>query len=119
MDDVITTPTEPAADKNAVSWSFYLLAIFLVVVSSANSVASKIVSVPYGNYSFFLGLWNSLAYVVVYFAILLLRLTLLKLTSWEQIRHVWIVQPSKDGEPAWKAFLRRLPHVCFALPFPF
>jgi hypothetical protein len=120
LDDVSTTPKQqltPLEDQNkpGVSWSFYLLAVFLIVVSSANSVASKIVSVPYGGYSFFLGLWNSLAYVVVYFVILLLRLTVLGLTSWDQIKHVWSVQPAQEGLGPWGFFgelLRRLPHVC-------
>lgn len=126
LDDVATTEQEIiTVPSSGESWSFYVLAVFLIAVSSANSVASKIVSVPYGGYSFFLGMWNSLAYVVVYFVILLLRLTVLKLTSWEQIAHVWSIQPEKHLEnPSRLTWLldfigRRLPHVRYFIAMGF
>lgn len=108
------TPIQTISEKSEISWSFYLLALFLICISSSNSVAGKIVSVPYGNYSFFLGLWNSLAYVLVYFVILGFRL-IFKITSIEQIKHVWMIQPKTEKDVGIRGFLRRIPQVKYFL----
>lgn len=53
---------------------FIIFAVFLVLISSTNDVAGQIQTVPMGNFSFFLGIFNGFAYCMVYFIILSFRL---------------------------------------------
>jgi hypothetical protein len=50
-----------------------LLMVIVVAFGSLNTVARKIMTVPMGNYSFFLALFNGVAYLILYPIILFVR----------------------------------------------
>jgi hypothetical protein len=68
----------------------------------------KLVTSPMGNFSFFLGIFNSVFYCIVYFSILLVRY-LMGIVPKENFTFAWLPNVSKSN------FLQKIPNVCFIL----
>eukprot|EP01130_Rhizamoeba_saxonica_P016187 TRINITY_DN7435_c0_g1_i1.p1 TRINITY_DN7435_c0_g1~~TRINITY_DN7435_c0_g1_i1.p1 ORF type:complete len:416 (-),score=33.97 TRINITY_DN7435_c0_g1_i1:16-1263(-) len=67
-----------------------IMILLLMVIASGgiNRVASKIMTVPMGDYSFFLGLFNAFMYVFLYGSILAVRIAI-GAVPFEQLRWAW------------------------------
>mmetsp|Transcript_35993 Transcript_35993/g.90303 ORF Transcript_35993/g.90303 Transcript_35993/m.90303 type:complete len:389 (+) Transcript_35993:2-1168(+) len=86
--------------------------LVVIVAGAFNRVASKIMTEPMGAYSFFLSLWNSIVYTLVYFIILFSRIGL-KITPRSHLSFPWrsLKVPENVGESRILRLWHRLPLI--------
>jgi hypothetical protein len=70
-----------------------ILMIVVIILGSANRVANKIMTQPFGNYSFFTTLFGAALYVALYFTILLVRYGM-KIVTKDMLSYPWKKMPS-------------------------
>jgi len=78
-----------------------LLVLAVIITGGCNRVASQIMATSMNHYSFFIGIFNSLAYVIFYFTILLVRY-LMGYVPKSDFAYVWKHKYDK-GIPIWKS----------------
>jgi len=67
----------------------------VILCGSMNRILYKIMTTPMGKYSFFLGVWNGFAYVLLYGTILFIRIGL-KIVPKEHLTYTWGLTRPKD-----------------------
>uniref|UniRef100_A0A6B2L7Q2 EamA domain-containing protein n=1 Tax=Arcella intermedia TaxID=1963864 RepID=A0A6B2L7Q2_9EUKA len=78
-----------------------MLILAVIVSGSFNRVSSQITAVSMSNFSFFLGIFNSLIYVIFFFSILLIRY-LLKIVKKEDVAWAWTHVSDKEDKNLWE-----------------
>eukprot|EP01121_Diplochlamys_sp_Union-15-3_P005431 TRINITY_DN15760_c0_g1_i1.p1 TRINITY_DN15760_c0_g1~~TRINITY_DN15760_c0_g1_i1.p1 ORF type:complete len:432 (+),score=27.30 TRINITY_DN15760_c0_g1_i1:64-1359(+) len=97
--DFVTSKQIAGVSIKRSTWSEVVIfgLMLLVIISGAfNRVAGKIMTEPMGNYSFFLSLFNSIMYVILYFMILFARYQM-GFATWDMITYPWKRTPLNYG----------------------
>jgi len=89
------------------TWAIIILGCLVIGTGVPNAVSGKIIAVPMGDFSFFLGVFNSFMYIVVYFSILGIKVAG-GFVSKESIKWVWTM--GKNGN-----IIERLPPVKYLI----
>jgi drug/metabolite transporter (DMT)-like permease len=84
----IPTSTTFLTNKMRLEIKVAALLLGVIISGACNRVASQVMAVSMNYYSFFIGLFNSIIYVVFYFSILLIRY-LLKMVPGSDFEYVW------------------------------
>jgi len=88
-----------------------MLLIVVIALGGANRIIYKIMTTPMGSYSFFLGVFNGLAYVLLYGAILFVRVCTGKVPV-EQLKYTWGCRSKESLDvPSPVSFWGRLPPI--------